>query len=1107
VGYLRGGEWLMRDVRGRVQPLQVALLKGLFPNLRDPLAPIGGTMVGTLTLNGSTRTGIALVGDVEHHDRGGVSNISGRGSIRFGGQNVFDVDVRAHSLALGEVGLYMPSVGLHGAASGPIKAKGTLADLRLNTTLAVSGGGNVKADARLNLRKGSESYDVSGNARLLNLNAVVASAPRTSLTAVVRARGNGFQPATMRGIYAADFSASTWDSVKVDSGSVRVAVANGIARVDRMLAMGASTRVEAVGTFGLTQNRVGELRYSVAIDSLGAYNRWIPGAQDTGLVRPRPARVINAIARAREDSSRIARATEVERAATGKTMPKIAVDTPHALARSALAGKVYAAGVVRGNIKNFDLRGRLNADDLMARGNSAKSLRAEYAWLGARTKTSNLALAVEGSDISVKGFAFDTLQGRLSYKHPTGEIQLAVRQSVDPGVRGDRAYAARGTFTLEGGKEVKVNQMALRMDTTVWRLARAATFRSKPSGLELQDVELMSNTGGHLYVNGTVPTQGNANLVIDVKNFQVADVATFLQSDLPLQGVLTARGAISGTTRDPRFKGAAGLVNGKYNGTVIPDFQATFNYASASLATHVEALRKGATPSVVADATLPVNLALSGVTGPRLLDVPMRVDVSGDSLPLDLIPIFTDAVAQVRGTARGSFTMRGTLQRPVLAGALTWANGSMKIVPTGVVVENIAAAVRMARDTVWVDSIAGTSGKGPITIRGRLYVGNWREPAFDLHLVGTDAVVLDNERGKLDADVGLSLTGPFRNAYVAGLLNVRSGVIYIPATHGKKVINAGDPSVFAVMDTSLMYDRELFPTSSPLLENMRIDVDVAINRNTWARSRDANVEMYTEEPVRVHREADALSLTGVVSTDRGEYSFLSKRFQIKRGSATFVGGPELNPTLQATGEYEVAIEGRPNFNVRVLIGGTAQKPKITLESDAQPPISQSDLLSYLAFGKNTNSLLQLSGSSLTGATSTGNLIGVGAAFAAQQLASVALGVMADEVEGEATKGLGADVFTITPADVPYLPGSQQQSFGDFLLSTKVEAGKYLSPYFFMALQAQKYPGLRAQYRTPKGWRFEAAAEPRYILQPPELIARPVFPIASFGGFVVREWRF
>jgi translocation and assembly module TamB len=267
--------------------------------------------------------------------------------------------------------------------------------------------------------------------------------------------------------------------------------------------------------------------------------------------------------------------------------------------------------------------------------------------------------------------------------------------------------------------------------------------------------------------------------------------------------------------------------------------------------------------------------------------------------------------------------------------------------------------------------------------------------------------------------------------------------------------------------------------------------------------------MYTEEPVRVHREADALALTGVVSTDRGEYTFLSKRFQIKRGSATFMGGPEMNPTLQATGEYEVAIAGRPNFNVRVLIGGTIQKPKLTLESDAQPPISQSDLLSYLAFGRSTTSLLQLEGSGLTGSTATGNLIGVGARLATERMAAVALGVMADEVEGEATKGLGADVFNIEPADVP----TELGAVGSFLAGTRVEAGKYMSPYFFVALQTQleigngKWPGFRAQYRTPKGFRFEGAIETRYRLRPPTLATQPIPGTTSFGAFLIREWRF
>ena len=78
---------------------------------------------------------------------------------------------------------------------------------------------------------------------------------------------------------------------------------------------------------------------------------------------------------------------------------------------------------------------------------------------------------------------------------------------------------------------------------------------------------------------------------------------------------------------------------------------------------------------------------------------------------------------------------------------------------------------------------------------------------------------------------------------------------------------------------------------------------------------------------------------------------MGKRFQITRGSATFIGSQELDPTLQITGEIPVQVAGRPAMNIRIIIGGTMSSPRLVLESDAQPPIPQTDLLSYLAFGR------------------------------------------------------------------------------------------------------------------------------------------------------------
>ena len=132
----------------------------------------------------------------------------------------------------------------------------------------------------------------------------------------------------------------------------------------------------------------------------------------------------------------------------------------------------------------------------------------------------------------------------------------------------------------------------------------------------------------------------------------------------------------------------------------------------------------------------------------------------------------------------------------------------------------------------------------------------------------------------------------------------------------------------------------------------------------------------------------------------------------------------------------------------------------------------------------------------------------GAALAAQQLASIALGIMADEAAGEAAQSLGADVFTITPADV-------QTDVGSFLRGTQLEFGKYIKSHTFVGAQirpdpeALKRPGLYLQHRFGglKGYRLETSFEPRYILREPSLAPQEPSTTSVLGLFLIREWRF
>jgi len=255
----------------------------------------------------------------------------------------------------------------------------------------------------------------------------------------------------------------------------------------------------------------------------------------------------------------------------------------------------------------------------------------------------------------------------------------------------------------------------------------------------------------------------------------------------------------------------------------------------------------------------------------------------------------------------------------------------------------------------------------------------------------------------------LHLYSIFKGPHVTGNVRLWQGVVYIPPSDNKNLVGAGDPALFNVLDTALMASRELFPSQSPLLANLLMDVNLRIDHDVFVRSREANVEIYSDQDLGVHvnRAKETLVLDGVILSERGEYVFMTRRFTITRGSATFINSTELNPILQATAGYEVRQPSREAINIQIAVGGTMRNPNISLTSDAQPPIPQSDLLSYLAFGQSSSSLLQLEGSGLTNGGGGTNLVGAGAALASRQLAGVALGVAADQIAGSAARSLGA----------------------------------------------------------------------------------------------------
>jgi translocation and assembly module TamB len=246
--------------------------------------------------------------------------------------------------------------------------------------------------------------------------------------------------------------------------------------------------------------------------------------------------------------------------------------------------------------------------------------------------------------------------------------------------------------------------------------------------------------------------------------------------------------------------------------------------------------------------------------------------------------------------------------------------------------------------------------------------------------------------------------------------------------------------------------------------------------DVWLRSHEANIQLAGSFIVSKDVEAGAsrYRLDGTLRAVRGTYRLVvgptSKEFRVTRGTVRFFGTPDFNPVLDIVAEHSVQSVSGANLVVRVVIGGTLQVPKLSLESDERPPLTESEIVSYLLFGR--ASFEQPSGVAATAGTSE------------QAIFQAAMAGLAGVVSGELEQTLVANLGI--PVDyVAIRPGAG--TVGDIFGSTRVEAGSQIGKRTFLTLNAglcQVARGLSSQtlgasieYRLLAHWAVEASIEP------------------------------
>ena len=685
-----------------------------------------------------------------------------------------------------------------------------------------------------------------------------------------------------------------------------------------------------------------------------------------------------------------------------------------------------------------------------------------------------LTASLAADTVELAGFRFAPL-GVLASGQPDS---LALRITTGFHV----ASALRASLVLSGDRaerRVRLDSLDLDLPAGSWHLLHPARIALTDSAVRVDSVALRPGQGEALVeATGILPRGGEAHFALEARHVPIVDLYAVAQRDTAgVSGTLSGTVQVRGRADDPRIELSGELLDGHFGDYVLPLLRLTSHYEDRRLALEGGLWRDSARLLTVTG-SLPLDLSLGSVAR-RQLAGPLSITARADSLDMEVLNPLTRLVTDLSGRLSVDVAIGGSWDQPTFTGAVDVAGGALRVPTLGATYSGIDARLELQNDVVRVarGRLLGAGG-GSLDIGGQVRFPSLTRPLLELTLTASRFAAFDiRSFGALTGSGELSLQGPAIGATLTGRLEVDAGSLQFKDLVEKRVVSLDDPEFAAMVDTSLSRANGLGPpVRVRFLDSLRVEgLTVALGNDVWLRSSETNVQLAGDFDVVRRFEAGLprYRLDGTLRAVRGSYrltlgrenSFLAltRDFRVTRGTVRFFGTPDFNPELDIAAEHVVRTAQGSQLTVQAVIGGTLRFPELRLESDAQPPLTETEIVSYLMFGQ-PPALLAQSG-----------VGGQGEAALAQAVGSSLVGGVGQALASEL--GLSLDYLTI-------VPGAPRPGSAAGLGTTRLEAGAQLGERTFLTLNAGLCEVLAAQlvgatleYRITSRFTASAAFEP------------------------------
>ncbi|HTI04047.1 MAG TPA: translocation/assembly module TamB domain-containing protein [Gemmatimonadales bacterium] len=346
---------------------------------------------------------------------------------------------------------------------------------------------------------------------------------------------------------------------------------------------------------------------------------------------------------------------------------------------------------------------------------------------------------------------------------------------------------------------------------------------------------------------------------------------------------------------------------------------------------------------------------------------PLHGRLRADSLDLALFGPLVPSLRDVGGWLYGDLTVDGPTDAPRLDGRIDLAGGSASVPATNVKYRNAHASLVFSGATVTLDDAQIEAGKGRAQFTGTARFARLDRPELAL-AVKTDHFPVMNRHDFLEATATgeLNLSGSPAGAVLTGNATVNEGNAYLDRFMHSKGIDLSDSLYAQFVDTTVLLQatggRSVIESLMDSLKIRRITVD--LGDHFWLKSPDAAIQLAGQLAVSTGNErsetesAAKYRLVGTVRAVRGFYNMtfapgLTREFTIREGSIRYFGSPKTDAILDLGADHVVRTAQGDEVTIAAHIGGTMEKPIIQLTSDVSPPLSETELISYLVFGAPT----------------------------------------------------------------------------------------------------------------------------------------------------------